>query len=82
MITEDGWVCLLDGKKTTGLGDLDVDIKIIDLYSKPKIYHKTDGIKESVLLMRESGLSFEEIGEEFGFSRQRAHQIYKTNRRL
>lgn len=41
--------------------------------------HEITSDRYDVIELRTSGLTFEEIGEKLGFSRQRAYQLYRKN---
>ena len=55
------------------------NFKPIQMFALPKIRPKKikaeDSRKKDMLKLRESGMSYEKIGKEYGISRQRVHQI-------
>jgi DNA invertase Pin-like site-specific DNA recombinase len=71
IITKDGWVYALTPETQLGLGDIGVDVEIIDLREKGKIDEKT------VKNMIESGMSVSEIARELEISRPTVYRILK-----
>lgn len=70
IITQDGWVFVIDHGKQIGLGDIDVDCKIVDLREKKSKSERKNEFIDKVKLLRESGLSYREIATEVGVSHQ------------
>jgi DNA invertase Pin-like site-specific DNA recombinase len=71
IITKDGWVYTLTPETQLALGDIGVDVEIIDLREKGKIDEKT------VKNMLESGMSVSEIARKLTISRPTVYRILK-----
>jgi DNA invertase Pin-like site-specific DNA recombinase len=71
IITKDGWVYALTPETQLALGDIGVNVEIIDIREKGKIDKKT------VKNMLESGMSVSDIARELEISRPTVYRILK-----
>lgn len=70
IITQDGWVFVIDHGKQIGLGDIGVDCTIVDLRENIPKSAKKKYFLDKVKTLRESGLSYRDISQEVGLSHQ------------
>lgn len=67
----------IDHGNQIGLGDIDVDCKIVDLREKKSRIGATMEMFEKVKLLKESGLTYREVAQEVGVSCQTVYNWIK-----